>query len=99
MKAVCLRRDLLQFLEIFIFKSHVGVQAQSGIWCTGPVGDLVLSLAVAHGFKSLFLGLWQHKGWFLSNGVEKRVFLEITFLIYKISRLQDVMLKGPAVER
>lgn len=31
----------------------------------------MLSLDVAHGFKSLFLGLWQHKGWFLSNGVEK----------------------------
>ena len=57
-----------------------------------------LSLGMSHESKSLFLGVWQHKVWLavpdrsLCRGL-KKVFIEVSFPIDKISRLQGVMLK------
>ena len=58
---------------------------------------LVLSLGVSHESKSLFLGVWWHKGWVVvydkvifNKG--KTVLLKVSFPVDEISRLQDVML-------
>lgn len=59
---------------------------------------LVLSLDVTHEAKYLFLGVWLHKGWLtVPDGVFpkewKRVFLEVSFPIDEVPRLQEVMFK------
>ena len=57
---------------------------------------LVLSVNVTHGSKDLFFAVWQHRGWLtvpdkgLSN---KRVFLDMSFLIDEIPGLQGMMFK------
>ena len=58
----------------------------------------MLFLDVSCEMKSLFPGVWQHKGWLavlergLPSGV-KRVFLEVFFSMEEISRIQGMMLK------
>lgn len=48
--------------------------------------------------KSLFPGVWQHKGWLavpeigLSSEI-KRDFLEVSFPVGEISKIQEMMLK------
>ena len=58
---------------------------------------LVLSLDVLHESKSLFSGVWQHKGRLAAAGAFpgrlKRVLLEVSFPIDEISRLKGVILK------
>lgn len=58
----------------------------------------VLSLDVSHEYRSLFPGVWQHKGSLAVPvgafpGRLKRVFLEVPFLPGEISRLQSLLLK------
>ena len=57
---------------------------------------LVLSLGVSHESKSLFLGVWWHKGWVaVSDKVlfnkGKTVLLKVSFPGDEISRLQNVI--------
>ena len=57
---------------------------------------LVFSLGVSHESKSLFLGVWWHKGWIaVSDKVlfnkGKTVLLKVSFLVDEISRLQNVI--------
>ena len=56
-----------------------------------------LSIGVSHESKSLFPGVWWHRGWLAVPDWAfpvrlKRIVLEVSFPIDKISRLQDMML-------
>ena len=55
-------------------------------------------LMVSHESQSLFFGVWWHKAWLVVldrafPGMLKRVLLEMSFPIDKISKLQGMMLK------
>ena len=80
---------LSRFWGVFALRSSSGARFSQG---------LVLFWDVSCEMKSLFPGVWQHKGWLAvpESGLSSEIkwdSLEVSFLVNEISKVQDMMLK------